>query len=152
MPFWKKTTPKLMHLEPATEANEEFYLDFAVCIALCLPDWKHFFFLAFVSFLVLAECHPDCLTCSHSFDHCNACRDARKQLQNGRCVESCAPGFYQDGGACLGNLCQSYIPCQMTLLGLAVLLSAGSPRLTINRLSGSAWQSSQAHPEQYPWA
>ncbi|XP_010019626.1 PREDICTED: extracellular matrix protein FRAS1-like, partial [Nestor notabilis] len=47
------------------------------------------------------ECHPDCLTCSHSFDHCNACRDPRKQLQNGRCVEICELGFYQDGGACL---------------------------------------------------
>ncbi|XP_062470145.1 extracellular matrix organizing protein FRAS1 [Pezoporus occidentalis] len=47
------------------------------------------------------ECHPDCLTCSQSFDHCNACRDPRKKLQNGRCVEICELGFYQDGGACL---------------------------------------------------
>ncbi|OXB70624.1 UNVERIFIED_CONTAM: hypothetical protein H355_001014, partial [Colinus virginianus] len=50
------------------------------------------------------ECHPDCLTCSQSFDHCIACRDVQKQLQNGRCVETCGSGFYQDGETCLGNL------------------------------------------------
>ncbi|OXB58880.1 hypothetical protein ASZ78_012724 [Callipepla squamata] len=48
------------------------------------------------------ECHPDCLTCSQSFDHCIACRDVQKQLQNGRCVETCGSGFYQDGETCLG--------------------------------------------------
>uniref|UniRef100_A0A8C4U634 VWFC domain-containing protein n=1 Tax=Falco tinnunculus TaxID=100819 RepID=A0A8C4U634_FALTI len=47
------------------------------------------------------ECHPDCLTCSEAFDHCSACRDPRRQLQNGRCVEMCELGFYQDGGTCL---------------------------------------------------
>ncbi|NWY04165.1 FRAS1 protein, partial [Nothoprocta ornata] len=47
------------------------------------------------------ECHADCLTCSQSVDHCNVCRDARKQLQSGRCVEKCDLGFYQDAGTCL---------------------------------------------------
>ncbi|XP_064918597.1 extracellular matrix organizing protein FRAS1 isoform X3 [Columba livia] len=47
------------------------------------------------------ECHPDCLTCSQSWGRCDACRDARKRLQDGRCVETCEPGFYQDGDVCL---------------------------------------------------
>ncbi|KFU86504.1 Extracellular matrix protein FRAS1, partial [Chaetura pelagica] len=47
------------------------------------------------------ECHPDCLTCSQASDHCTTCRDARRKLQSGRCVETCASGFYQDGGTCL---------------------------------------------------
>ncbi|KAM6401739.1 extracellular matrix organizing protein FRAS1 isoform 2-T2 [Pluvialis apricaria] len=62
------------------------------------------------------ECHPDCLTCSQSFDHCTACRDARRQLQNGRCVEMCELGFYQDGGSCLAcnetcSACTSGFEC-----------------------------------------
>ncbi|KYO26548.1 extracellular matrix protein FRAS1 isoform B [Alligator mississippiensis] len=47
------------------------------------------------------QCHPDCLVCSQSFDHCDICRDATKQLQNGRCVENCESGFYKDAGVCL---------------------------------------------------
>ncbi|KAJ7327207.1 hypothetical protein JRQ81_016966, partial [Phrynocephalus forsythii] len=47
------------------------------------------------------QCHSDCLTCSKSFDLCDTCRDAAKQLQNGRCVDSCGPGFYQEAGRCL---------------------------------------------------
>ncbi|XP_025062352.1 extracellular matrix protein FRAS1 isoform X12 [Alligator sinensis] len=47
------------------------------------------------------QCHPDCLVCSQSFDHCDVCRDATKQLQNGRCVENCESGFYKDAGVCL---------------------------------------------------
>ncbi|XP_007496032.2 extracellular matrix organizing protein FRAS1 isoform X2 [Monodelphis domestica] len=46
-------------------------------------------------------CHPDCLTCSESPDHCDLCQDPGKKLQNGRCVYSCDPGFYQSGGLCL---------------------------------------------------
>ncbi|XP_064005810.1 extracellular matrix organizing protein FRAS1 [Pogoniulus pusillus] len=46
------------------------------------------------------ECHPDCLTCSQAFDRCTACRDARRWLQDGRCVETCGLGFYQDGDTC----------------------------------------------------
>ncbi|CAH6883331.1 Fras1 [Phodopus roborovskii] len=49
----------------------------------------------------LFHCHPDCLTCSHSPDHCDLCRDSTKLLQNGRCVHSCGLGFYQAGGLCL---------------------------------------------------
>ncbi|KFO84606.1 Extracellular matrix protein FRAS1, partial [Buceros rhinoceros silvestris] len=48
-----------------------------------------------------AECHPDCLTCSQAFDHCDACRDPGRRLQGGRCLETCGSGFYQDGGTCL---------------------------------------------------
>ncbi|KAF7252544.1 Extracellular matrix protein FRAS1 [Varanus komodoensis] len=47
------------------------------------------------------QCHPDCLTCSQSFDRCDVCRDATKWLKNGRCVASCGPGFYPDAGLCL---------------------------------------------------
>uniref|UniRef100_A0A2K6FZ88 Extracellular matrix organizing protein FRAS1 n=1 Tax=Propithecus coquereli TaxID=379532 RepID=A0A2K6FZ88_PROCO len=47
------------------------------------------------------HCHPDCLTCSHSPDHCDLCQDPTKLLQNGRCVHSCGLGFYQAGSLCL---------------------------------------------------
>ncbi|OWK55263.1 Extracellular matrix protein FRAS1 [Lonchura striata] len=47
------------------------------------------------------ECHPDCVSCSQASDHCDSCRDPRKRLQDGRCVEMCEQGFYQHGGACL---------------------------------------------------
>ncbi|XP_066488376.1 extracellular matrix organizing protein FRAS1 [Tiliqua scincoides] len=47
------------------------------------------------------QCHSDCLTCSQALDHCDACRDATKWLQNGRCMASCGPGFYPDAGLCL---------------------------------------------------
>ncbi|XP_053831515.1 extracellular matrix organizing protein FRAS1 [Vidua macroura] len=47
------------------------------------------------------ECHPDCVSCSQASDHCDSCRDPRKRLQDGRCVEMCERGFYQHGGACL---------------------------------------------------
>uniref|UniRef100_A0ABM5GKG1 Extracellular matrix organizing protein FRAS1 n=1 Tax=Pogona vitticeps TaxID=103695 RepID=A0ABM5GKG1_9SAUR len=47
------------------------------------------------------QCHSDCLTCSQSFDHCDVCRDTTKWLQNGRCVDSCGLGFYQEAGLCL---------------------------------------------------
>lgn len=57
-------------------------------------------------FLVLVHCHPDCLTCSHSPDHCDLCRDPTKLLQNGRCVHSCGLGFYQAGSLCLGMTTQ----------------------------------------------
>ncbi|XP_031463336.1 extracellular matrix protein FRAS1 [Phasianus colchicus] len=70
------------------------------------------------------KCHPDCLTCSQSFDRCIACRDAKKQLQNGRCVETCGSGFYQDGGTCLAcnETCSACVngfecsSCQTSLL------------------------------------
>ncbi|XP_063314780.1 extracellular matrix organizing protein FRAS1 [Pelobates fuscus] len=47
------------------------------------------------------QCHPDCLTCSQSIDHCDICRDETRFLQMGGCVHSCDPGFYQDGKTCL---------------------------------------------------
>ncbi|XP_053108034.1 extracellular matrix organizing protein FRAS1 isoform X2 [Hemicordylus capensis] len=47
------------------------------------------------------RCHSDCLTCSRSFDRCDACRDATRLLQNGHCVAACGAGFYQDAGLCL---------------------------------------------------
>ncbi|NXD29010.1 FRAS1 protein, partial [Spelaeornis formosus] len=47
------------------------------------------------------ECHPECVSCSQASDRCDSCRDPRKRLQDGRCVEMCARGFYQHGGACL---------------------------------------------------
>ncbi|XP_069341542.1 extracellular matrix organizing protein FRAS1 [Eulemur rufifrons] len=46
------------------------------------------------------RCHPDCLTCSHSPDHCDLCRDPAKLLRSGRCVHSCGPGFHQAGSLC----------------------------------------------------
>ncbi|XP_075401034.1 extracellular matrix organizing protein FRAS1 [Tenrec ecaudatus] len=52
-----------------------------------------------------ARCHKDCLTCSRAPDHCDLCQDPTRLLQNGRCVHSCAPGFYQAGGVCLA--CQT---------------------------------------------
>lgn len=52
--------------------------------------------------LTVAHCHPDCLTCSQSRDHCDLCRDPTKLLQNGQCVHSCPLGFYQAGALCLG--------------------------------------------------
>lgn len=58
--------------------------------------------LSCLLFLMAVQCHPDCLVCSQSFDHCDICRDATKQLQNGRCVENCESGFYKDAGVCLG--------------------------------------------------
>nr|XP_056711523.1 LOW QUALITY PROTEIN: extracellular matrix organizing protein FRAS1 [Euleptes europaea] len=55
------------------------------------------------------QCHADCSTCLQSFDHCDACRDTSKFLQNGRCVASCGPGYYQDSGLCLAckNTCST---------------------------------------------
>ncbi|XP_045713823.1 extracellular matrix organizing protein FRAS1 isoform X4 [Phyllostomus hastatus] len=47
------------------------------------------------------HCHPDCLTCSQSPDHCDLCQDPTKLLRNGRCVHSCGPGFYQAGAVCV---------------------------------------------------
>ncbi|XP_053778816.1 extracellular matrix organizing protein FRAS1 isoform X3 [Desmodus rotundus] len=47
------------------------------------------------------HCHPDCLTCSQSPDHCDLCQDPTKLLRNGRCVHSCGPGFYQAGALCV---------------------------------------------------
>ncbi|XP_029456255.1 extracellular matrix protein FRAS1 isoform X2 [Rhinatrema bivittatum] len=48
-----------------------------------------------------ALCHSDCLACSRSADHCDVCLDASKVLQEGRCLESCDAGFYQDSRFCL---------------------------------------------------
>lgn len=145
----KIATPKLIHLEPPTEISKEFHFDFGACLVLCLPDWKHcWWFLPLCLFFVPVECHPDCLTCSQSFDHCNACRDTRKQLQNGHCVETCASGFYQDGGTCLGNFCKGLYPVRwLPSLWLAVLLFVGSHKLIIRRLPGFVWKSFQARTE-----
>uniref|UniRef100_G1TEM3 Fraser extracellular matrix complex subunit 1 n=1 Tax=Oryctolagus cuniculus TaxID=9986 RepID=G1TEM3_RABIT len=62
------------------------------------------------------HCHPDCLTCSHSPDHCDLCQDPTKLLQNGRCVHSCGLGFYQAGSLCLAcqpqcSTCTSGLEC-----------------------------------------
>uniref|UniRef100_A0A6I8NJC9 Fraser extracellular matrix complex subunit 1 n=1 Tax=Ornithorhynchus anatinus TaxID=9258 RepID=A0A6I8NJC9_ORNAN len=46
-------------------------------------------------------CHSSCLACSRSPEHCDRCRDATKLLQDGRCVDTCQTGFYQEAGACL---------------------------------------------------
>lgn len=53
--------------------------------------------------LIVVHCHPDCLTCSQSPDHCDLCQDPTKMLRNGRCVHSCGLGFYQAGALCLGT-------------------------------------------------
>lgn len=145
----KIATPKLIHLEPPREISKEFHFDFGACLVLCLPDWKHcWWFLLLCLFFVPVECHPDCLTCSQSFDHCNACRDTRKQLQNGHCVETCASGFYQDGGTCLGTFCKGLYPVRwLPSLWLAVLLFVGSHKLIIKRLPDFVWKSIQAHTE-----
>ncbi|XP_073093520.1 extracellular matrix organizing protein FRAS1 isoform X5 [Manis javanica] len=63
-----------------------------------------------------AHCHPDCLTCSQSRDHCDLCRDPTKLLQNGQCVHSCPLGFYQAGALCLAcqpqcSTCTSGLGC-----------------------------------------
>ncbi|KAG8515171.1 Extracellular matrix protein FRAS1, partial [Galemys pyrenaicus] len=47
------------------------------------------------------HCHPDCLTCSQSPNHCDLCQDPTKLLWNGRCVHSCGLGSYQAGAVCL---------------------------------------------------
>ncbi|XP_048220046.1 extracellular matrix organizing protein FRAS1 isoform X2 [Perognathus longimembris pacificus] len=62
------------------------------------------------------HCHPDCLTCSHSPEHCDLCQDPTKLLQNGRCVHSCGLGFYQAGSLCLAcqpqcSVCTSGLEC-----------------------------------------
>ncbi|XP_059502133.1 extracellular matrix protein FRAS1 isoform X2 [Stegostoma tigrinum] len=46
------------------------------------------------------QCHADCLMCSRSPDHCDICSDKSKFLQHGRCLQSCEPGFYKEGGLC----------------------------------------------------
>ncbi|XP_048640749.1 extracellular matrix organizing protein FRAS1 isoform X2 [Marmota marmota marmota] len=62
------------------------------------------------------RCHLDCLTCSHSPDHCDLCQDPTQLLQNGRCVHSCGLGFYQAGSLCLAcqpqcSTCSSGLEC-----------------------------------------
>nr|XP_010967704.1 extracellular matrix organizing protein FRAS1 [Camelus bactrianus] len=62
------------------------------------------------------HCHPDCLTCSQSPDHCDLCQDPTKLLRNGRCVHSCGLGFYQAGALCLAcqpqcSTCTSGLEC-----------------------------------------
>ncbi|KAM4854655.1 extracellular matrix organizing protein FRAS1 [Thomomys bottae] len=62
------------------------------------------------------HCHPDCLTCSQSPNHCDLCQDPTKLLQNGRCVHSCGLGFYQAGSHCLAcqpqcSMCTSGLEC-----------------------------------------
>ncbi|XP_032772670.1 extracellular matrix protein FRAS1 [Rattus rattus] len=66
------------------------------------------------------HCHPDCLTCSHSPEHCDLCQDPTKLLQNGRCVPSCGLGFYQAGSLCLAcqpqcSTCTSGLECSSCL-------------------------------------
>ncbi|KAM7157358.1 extracellular matrix organizing protein FRAS1 isoform 1-T1 [Molossus nigricans] len=61
-------------------------------------------------------CHPDCLACSQSPDHCDLCQDPTKSLRNGRCVHSCGPGFYHAGALCLAcqpqcSTCTSGLEC-----------------------------------------
>ncbi|XP_069782867.1 extracellular matrix organizing protein FRAS1 [Narcine bancroftii] len=62
------------------------------------------------------RCHPDCLTCTQSPEHCDICSDKTKVLQNGSCLERCDPGFHQDGGLCKAcnepcATCQSEFEC-----------------------------------------
>ncbi|XP_044921660.1 extracellular matrix organizing protein FRAS1 isoform X1 [Mustela putorius furo] len=62
------------------------------------------------------HCHPDCLTCSRSPEHCDLCRDPTKLLRNGQCVHSCGLGFYQAGALCLAcqpqcSTCTSGLEC-----------------------------------------
>lgn len=72
---------------------------YSLC-TISLKDMKtpEFFSLS----LILVHCHPDCLTCSHSPNHCDLCQDPTKLLENGRCVHSCGLAFYQAGSLCLG--------------------------------------------------
>ncbi|XP_032739045.1 extracellular matrix protein FRAS1 [Lontra canadensis] len=62
------------------------------------------------------HCHPDCLTCSRSPEHCDLCQDPTKLLRNGQCVHSCGLGFYQAGALCLAcqpqcSTCTSGLEC-----------------------------------------
>uniref|UniRef100_A0A7N5KQV8 Extracellular matrix organizing protein FRAS1 n=1 Tax=Ailuropoda melanoleuca TaxID=9646 RepID=A0A7N5KQV8_AILME len=62
------------------------------------------------------HCHPDCLTCSQSPEHCDLCQDPTKLLRNGQCVHSCGLGFYQAGAVCLAcqpqcSTCTSRLEC-----------------------------------------
>uniref|UniRef100_A0A8C5XSK4 Fraser extracellular matrix complex subunit 1 n=1 Tax=Microcebus murinus TaxID=30608 RepID=A0A8C5XSK4_MICMU len=77
------------------------------------------------------RCHPDCLTCSGSPDHCDLCQDPTKLLQGGRCVHSCGPGFYRAGSLCVacqpqcatcssGLGCSSCRPALLLQLGQCV--------------------------------
>ncbi|KAJ8398108.1 hypothetical protein AAFF_G00431850 [Aldrovandia affinis] len=50
------------------------------------------------------HCHPDCLTCSRTPDHCDSCKDPRSMLLDGRCLQTCPRGFYPDGRVCAACL------------------------------------------------
>ncbi|XP_062899606.1 extracellular matrix protein FRAS1 isoform X1 [Mobula hypostoma] len=73
-------------------------------------------------------CHPDCLTCTQSPDHCEICKNKSRVLQNGRCLEHCDPGFYEVAGLCKEcdkscATCQSEFEC--TLCKDSLLLKNG---------------------------
>ncbi|XP_041084402.1 extracellular matrix organizing protein FRAS1-like isoform X2 [Polyodon spathula] len=74
------------------------------------------------------QCHSDCLTCSHSPDHCESCRDSLLLLQNGRCVQACEPGFHENGRVCKAcqetcAACKNEFEC--TLCGKGRLMKYG---------------------------
>ncbi|XP_035235651.1 extracellular matrix protein FRAS1 isoform X1 [Anguilla anguilla] len=50
------------------------------------------------------HCHPDCLTCSRTPDHCDSCKDPQSLLLDGRCMQTCPRGFYPDGRVCTACL------------------------------------------------
>lgn len=98
-----------------------FPISYNICVLWTLQETL--VFTKFSSlFLVLVHCHPDCLTCSHSPDHCDLCRDPTKLLQNGRCVHSCGLGFYRAGGLCLGMATQSWSCKGLKRLSLGLIL------------------------------
>ncbi|XP_069482442.1 extracellular matrix organizing protein FRAS1 [Ambystoma mexicanum] len=75
------------------------------------------------------QCHPECLTCSQTYDHCDICRDAGKVLQMGSCVQSCSPGFYQEGSICLAckktcSTCENAFEC--TTCSGSLLMKSGN--------------------------
>ncbi|XP_074526804.1 extracellular matrix organizing protein FRAS1 [Halichoeres trimaculatus] len=46
------------------------------------------------------QCHADCVSCTGSPDHCEACRDLKAVLHRGRCLSACPAGFFADGRVC----------------------------------------------------
>lgn len=106
---------------------------------MLLPDCQHCFcFPPLCAPPVPGECHPDCVSCSQASDHCDSCRDPRKRLQDGRCMEKCAQGFYQHGGACLGNFCKGLDPPPFS--AACCTFGCGIPRVPSKEIARLWWE------------
>ena len=54
---------------------------------------------------VLSPCHPDCKTCSKNFTdrnpNCDSCSNETLKVLEGKCVQNCPEGYYQNDIYCL---------------------------------------------------